>query len=209
MGYAKLLQRSLAMEGTDRTYLQEIMVEVGALEATLTALLAFAKPLQLAPVAVDLKALTLETLEGFRQAAEEGQVELRTDLPAEEVTLQADPYALRQALGNLIRNALEAMPQGGELAVAVRPSGGALGEQTRAVELSVQDTGPGIPPEDLDRLFAPFFTRKEGGTGLGLALVQKTVVAHGGRVSAENRDGGGACFTIRLPLHERRRVGRG
>ena len=209
MGYAKLLQRSLAMEGTDRTYLQEIMAEVGALEATLTALLAFAKPLQLAPVAVDLKALTLETLEGFRQAAEEGQVELRTDLPAEEVTLQADPYALRQALGNLIRNALEAMPQGGELAVTVRPSREALGGQARAIELSVQDTGPGIPPEDLDRLFTPFFTRKEGGTGLGLSLVQKTVVAHGGRVSVENRDGGGACFTIRLPLHERRRVGRG
>ena len=77
------------------------------------------------------------------------------------------------------------------------------------VEISVQDTGPGIPPEEIDRIFTPFFTRKEGGTGLGLALVQKTVVALGGRVGVENREGGGACFTIRLPSHERRRVERG
>jgi two-component system sensor histidine kinase FlrB len=77
------------------------------------------------------------------------------------------------------------------------------------VEILVQDTGAGVPKEDIDRIFTPFFSRKEGGTGLGLSLVQKTVLALGGRVGVENREGGGACFSIRLPSHELRHVARG
>jgi signal transduction histidine kinase len=143
---------------------------------------------------------------------EDGKIKLLIDLPQKELTVQADPYALRQALGNLIRNALEAMPGGGELAVKVRSdgaeSGGAFGGRAGMVEIIVQDTGPGVPHDDIDRIFTPFFSQKEGGTGLGLALVQKTVLALGGRVGVENREGGGACFSIRLPSHERRRVAR-
>lgn len=212
MGYAKLLQRNLPSEDTSHAYLQEIVSEIDLLEATLRDFLAFAKPMQLSRVAVSVKALTSETLDGFRQAMEDGKIKLVTDLPQEEVTVQADPYALRQALGNLIRNALEAMPNGGELAVKVRSkgaeSGGAFGARAGMVEIIVQDTGPGVPHEDIDRIFTPFFSQKEGGTGLGLALVQKTVLALGGRVGVENREGGGACFSIRLPSHERHRVAR-
>ncbi len=214
MGYAKLLQRKLSSdEDSSHDYLQEIVSEIDLLEATLRDFLAFAKPMQLSRVAVGVKALTSETLDGFRQAMEDGNIKLLIDLPQEELTVQADPYALRQALGNLIRNALEAMPGGGELAVKVRSdgaeSGGAFGGRAGMVEIIVQDTGPGVPHEDIDRIFTPFFSQKEGGTGLGLALVQKTVLALGGRVGVENREGGGACFSIRLPSHERRRVARG
>ncbi|MBF8260875.1 MAG: PAS domain S-box [candidate division NC10 bacterium] len=214
MGYAKLLQRKLSSdEDSSHAYLQEIVSEIDLLEATLRDFLAFAKPMQLSRVAVGVKTLTSETLDGFRQAMEDGKIKLLTDLPQEELTVQADPYALRQALGNLIRNALEAMPGGGELAVKVRSdgaeSGGAFGGRAGMVEIIVQDTGPGVPHEDIDRIFTPFFSQKEGGTGLGLALVQKTVLALGGRVGVENREGGGACFSIRLPSHERRRVARG
>lgn len=213
MGYAKLLQRNLPSEDTSHAYLQEIVSEIDLLEATLRDFLAFAKPMQLSRVAVAVNALTNETLDGFRQAMEDGKIKLVTDLPQEEVTVPADPYALRQALGNLIRNGLEAMPNGGELAVKVRSdaagSGGVFGGRAGMVEIIVQDTGPGVPHEDIDRIFTPFFSRKEGGTGLGLALVQKMVLALGGRVGVENREGGGACFSIRLPSHERRRVARG
>lgn len=213
MGYAKLLQRSLPSEATNHTYVQEIVSEIDLLEATISDFLAFARPMQLSPVPVGVKALTLETLDGFRQSMEDARIKILIDLPEDELTVQADPYALRQALGNLVRNALEAMPDGGELTVRVRPenieSGGAVGVGARMIEICVQDTGPGIPPEDIDRIFIPFFSRKEGGTGLGLALVQKTILSLGGRVWVENREGGGACFTIRLPLSGRRRVGRG
>ncbi len=213
MGYAKLLQRRVSSEDTNHAYLQEIVSEIDLLEATLKEFLAFARPMQLSRVPVPVKALALEALDGFVQAVGEGKIKILTDLPQEEVTVQGDPYALRQALGNLIRNAVEAMPDGGELAVRVRfqglEPGGAPGGRAGMVEISVQDTGPGIPPEEIHRIFTPFFTRKEGGTGLGLALVQKTVVALGGTVGVENREGGGACFTIRLPSPERRRKGRG
>ncbi|MBF8279734.1 MAG: putative Sensor protein PilS [candidate division NC10 bacterium] len=214
MGYAKLLQRKLSSdEDSSHAYLQEILSEIDLLEATLRDFLAFAKPMQLSRVAVSVKTLTSETLDGFQQVMEDGRIKLLIDLPQEELTVQADPYALRQALGNLIRNALEAMPGGGELAVKVRSdgaeSGAAFGGRAGMVEIIVQDTGPGVPHEDIDRIFTPFFSQKEGGTGLGLALVQKTVLALGGRVGVENREGGGACFSIRLPSHERRRVARG
>ena len=214
MGYAKLLQRKLSSdEDSSHAYLEEILSEIDLLEATLRDFLAFAKPMQLSRVAVSVKTLTSETLDGFQQVMEDGRIKLLIDLPQEELTVQADPYALRQALGNLIRNALEAMPGGGELAVKVRSdgaeSGGAFGERAGMVEIIVQDTGPGVPHEDIDRIFTPFFSQKEGGTGLGLALVQKTVLALGGRVGVENREGGGACFSIRLPSHERRRAARG
>ncbi len=213
VGYVKLLRQNLPSEGTTHAYLQEIVSEINLLETTLRDFLAFARPMQLSRVAVDIKALTTETLDGFREAMAEGKIELLTDLSTEELTLQADHYALKQALGNLIRNALEAMPDGGELAVSVRPEavgpGGTVGGRPRMIEIRVQDAGPGIPAEDIDRIFLPFFTRKEGGTGLGLALVQKTVVALGGQIGVESREGKGTCFTIRLPSGERRRVGRG
>ncbi len=212
MGYAKLLQRELPSEDPGHTYLQEIVSEINLLEATIRDFLAFARPMQLSRVPVGVKALVAESVDSFRQAMEEGHVKLLTDLPQEEVTVLGDAQALRQALGNLVRNALEAMPQAGELTVRVLVSdaGTSVAQDAHAgmVEISISDTGSGIPPEDTKRIFTPFFTLKEGGTGLGLALVQKTVLALGGRVDAENREGGGARFTVRLPLTERRVVGR-
>ncbi len=212
IGYAKLLQRGLASEDPGHGYLQEIVSEINLLEATVRDFLAFARPVQLTRVPVYVNALVIETLDGFRQAMEEGHVKLLADLPQEQVTVLGDPQALRQALANLVRNALEAMPEGGELTVRVRQSdpgaSGARDAHPGTVEISISDTGPGIPPEDLKRIFTPFFTLKEGGTGLGLALVQKTVLALGGRVDAENREGGGARFTVRLPVNERRAAGR-
>jgi PAS domain S-box-containing protein len=211
-GYTKLLQRGLPPDDPNQGYLQEIVSEIDLLEATARDFLAFARPVQLARVPVHVNAVVNETLDGFRKAIEEGHIKLVTDLPQQQVTVVGDSQALRQALGNLVRNALEAMPGGGELTVQVRQSDqgppGARDPGPGTVEIAVSDTGPGIPPEDLKRIFTPFFTLKEGGTGLGLALVQKTILALGGRVDAENREGGGARFALRLPVNERRGVGR-
>jgi PAS domain S-box-containing protein len=112
--------------------------------------------------------------------------------------LDVDGARIEQALENLLANAIQHSPTGAVVTVS-----GALdaiaGE--RFVRCSVEDEGPGLAPEDLARVFEPFFTRRKGGTGLGLAIVRRIVSAHGGRAYAANRKQGGACFTLWLPAH--------
>jgi signal transduction histidine kinase len=123
------------------------------------------------------------------------RITLALDTPAP--LIRADATRLRQALGNLLRNALEAMPGGGELRVRTAGAGGAT---PGTVAVVIEDTGIGIPPEDLPRIFEPFFTTKQGGTGLGLALAQKTVVGHAGRIEVRSVPGSGSGFTVTLPV---------
>ena len=105
---------------------------------------------------------------------------------------RADPIQLKQALFNLLLNSLEAMPSGGTLTVGVTPQDGAMA-------VTIQDTGPGIPPEVMKRLAEPFVTSKPHGTGLGLAIVQTIVQAHGGRVVFQSQEPIGTTVTIHLP----------
>ena len=105
----------------------------------------------------------------------------------------ADRDQAVQVLLNLVQNALDAMPHGGLLRVSARAEGG-------LVALAVSDTGAGVAPEDLARVFEPYFTRKEGGTGLGLSIAQRIAEEHGGRLEAASAPGGGATFTLWLPL---------
>ncbi|MEO7330309.1 MAG: ATP-binding protein [Minicystis sp.] len=119
------------------------------------------------------------------------KIEEDPDLP--EVLL--DESQLRQALINLIRNAREAMPKGGELTVAVKVAR----DDDAGVEICIDDTGPGIPEEARASIFDPFFTTKERGTGLGLAVTREIVEAHGGSISCESRAEKGTRFAIVLP----------
>jgi signal transduction histidine kinase len=126
-----------------------------------------------------------------------GELEARTitveaDLSAARRTVAADEHQLRQALLNLLRNAAEAMPRGGRLRVeaAAHP---------RGVELKIADTGEGISPEHLGKVFDPFFSTKSGGTGLGLALTQQIIAEHGGAIEVTSELGRGTTFTVRLP----------
>jgi signal transduction histidine kinase len=121
------------------------------------------------------------------------RVELRLELGRRLPPVRADEGQLRAALLNLLRNSREAMPHGGTVAVTTRE--GAEG----GVEIEIRDTGGGIPAEDLTRIFDPFYSTKEKGTGLGLAFTQQVVKEHGGSIRCESEVGRGTAFTIRLP----------
>jgi signal transduction histidine kinase len=132
--------------------------------------------------------------EFVRRELEQHGIELELDVAGELPTVLADEGQLRQALLNLVRNAREAMPKGGRIAVRVRDAddGGVL--------LIVEDEGPGIDPAHRQHLFEPFFTTKSHGTGLGLAITQQIAKAHGGSIDCEPLPGErGTRFTLRLP----------
>ncbi|MGC4395041.1 sensor histidine kinase [Hydrogenophaga sp. T2] len=145
---------------------------------------------------LDLAACVREALHLLEPEIQHRGVTVRW-LASEALAVQADPVAIDQIVHNLITNALQALdrqPQGTrELRLAVQREG------DQAV-LTVADTGPGLPPEVLPRLFEPFFSTREGGLGLGLTLSESLANAQGGRLSADNAPGGGARFLLHLPL---------
>lgn len=200
LGFARLLQKHLSAEDPRAVHVQAIIDETNSLEVTLRDFLAYARPARLQVGVVRVRELVEEALDPYRGPLQEAGVAVACRHEVEEIQIQGDRTALRQALGNLIRNALEAMPQGGRLGLATRrlPEE-AQGDGAGPVEIRVEDTGEGIASEDAARIFTPFFTTKEQGTGLGLALAQKAVVAHGGRIAVESRPGGGTAFRIVLP----------
>jgi len=116
------------------------------------------------------------------------------DLPL----LEADPELLRNCLVNLITNAAQSMPDGGVITLAAR-----FDAENKKALLTVADQGIGIRPEDLPKISQPYFTTKEAGIGLGLAITERIVKEHGGELSVESTVGKGTVFTIALPQHEK------
>ncbi len=166
--------------------------EATRLDAMVRDLLDVVRPLEPRPRPLHLGELARRTLELFRERRQLGTVRVTLDEAPELPILQADETLLQLALENLVRNAVQASPPGGLVHVAVErvPEG---------VRLTVEDEGAGVSPADSQRVFEPFFTTRTTGTGLGLAVVRRVVLAHGGTVSVGQRPGGGARFELRLP----------
>lgn len=195
-GYAQLIGKELPSgelaESADR-----IIKETRALTHVVTEFLRFARPFELTPEVVRLGPLVEQVVAEVGEAIP--QVILTTEGDFAEVS--GDQGLLRQGLLNLARNAAEAASDQSQRGrVTIR---GAVEEITgqQRQRISVLDNGPGIPPENLQKLFLPFFTTKPNGTGLGLAVVQKIALQHGGSVEARNLPEGGAEFILWLPLH--------
>lgn len=150
----------------------------------------FARMPRLEPRPTDVNA-TVEKVLALHGAGA-GVVRIETALAPGLPAIPADPDLLARALGNLVANALEAMPEGGALRVRTAAADG-------TVRIDVEDDGPGITEEQRTRLFVPYFTTKKGGTGLGLAIVQGIVSDHGGRVEVKSAPGAGTTFTLILP----------
>jgi PAS domain S-box-containing protein len=135
-----------------------------------------------------------QVLTFIAKEAEKRRVFIQTDFAAKLPSCLADSRQLKQVFLNLCKNALEAMPKGGTLRVTIHQS---MGE--REVEIEVTDTGSGIPSEDLERIWKPFYSTKEGGRGLGLSLCRRVVEQHGGHIDVYSKYGQGTTFHIILP----------
>ena len=173
--------------------LRVIEGEVRRMEGSLQTFLDFARPPKPSRRAVNLLEVVQHVLGLVRGRADRQRVRLLLDAPADPVVLTADAGQLQQVLVNLILNALDAMPTGGEVRVAVRR------RSDGRVEVEVTDTGPGVSREILPRLFEPFVSSKDTGLGLGLVISRRLVEGHGGTIGAANRPGGGASFFVMLP----------
>jgi signal transduction histidine kinase len=172
--------------------LQVIYSEITRLEETVKNFLTFARLPAPERHVCDLRTVVDHSADLVRARARQQGVELAIEAPGQPLPVDLDAGQFQTVLVNLFLNALDAMPRGGRLEVG-------LAGEAQAVRMRVCDTGAGIPAEMLPRLFTPFASSKPTGTGLGLSLSRRIVEEHGGRISASNREEGGACFTVTLP----------
>ena len=197
-GSIELLRGGLEL-GPEEARLMDIVTrEATRLNELVTRFLEYARPTVPRRAQTDLARLASDTLEVFANDPAASSIRIERDLVA--AACKCDPDLMRQVLWNLLANAAHAASwnhaeAGGTGCVTVRTGRDADGW----ARLEVEDDGAGIPPQDLPRLFTPFFTTKERGSGLGLATVQRIVDAHRGTVAAGNAVSGGARFVVRLP----------
>jgi nitrogen fixation/metabolism regulation signal transduction histidine kinase len=198
-GYAQLLQSQQKSEGGGAAA-SALLQEVRNLSEMVTAFLNFARPQPLDLNEVSLHELVQECASELRAFFAEHNVSL--SIEGEFPIARADELMLRQALLNLLRNAAEAIDhERGERRIFIK---GMLLKRDEAgqdwTSIQIRDTGEGIPPTDLQRIFIPFFTTKSKGHGVGLALAHRVLTDHGGTLTASNAPQGGAIFTIKLPV---------
>jgi signal transduction histidine kinase len=154
---------------------------------------------------IDLRGLLANVCDRLSLRAKDKGVTLRLDLPPTLPTVHADADRLAQVFGNLLDNALKLTPAGGTVTVSATTPAMPAGATPRWVEASVSDTGPGIPADDLSRIFQRFYQvdksrARRSGAGLGLTITKEIVEAHGGTVRAESVVGLGSRFIVRLPV---------
>jgi signal transduction histidine kinase len=190
----------------------EIMqAEVGRLNAIVDRFLTLARPSRLTLTEEPLAPVLEELLTLLVPQASAQNIRVMTDLSLKGAQVRMNRQQLSHAFMNLLLNAIQAMPSGGALALNAAmlpadPVGAIRGREEGptlprpVARIAISDSGPGISPEHLDRIFEPYFTTKEGGTGLGLALAYRIIREHDGRIDVESRVGTGATFIVVLPI---------
>jgi signal transduction histidine kinase len=173
--------------------LRTVTQETGRLREILEDFLRYAGRMEVDRRPIELNALLEELVDFFIPQAQLHRVQIRLKKSATPVTADADPKLIKQAVLNLMLNGVQAMSHaGGELILSVSNDG-------RDATIEVIDTGPGIPPDAINRIFDAYYSTKRGGTGLGLAMTRRIISEHGGRLEVKSEMGRGSSFCIRLP----------
>jgi two-component system, sensor histidine kinase FlrB len=196
--FASLLQRDLNEHEPTQRYAQQISQAVRLMDGLLANLLLYMRPMHLTRAWHDTESLLNDSIKLAAHAIAKVPVNIRMDISREVPLIWCHDGQLKQVVVNLVVNAVQAMPNGGELGISLfREPVQTLGSS--AVRLTVRDSGMGIDPAHRSRLFDPFFTTKDEGTGLGLAIVHSIVDAHHGRIDVESTVGQGTACSIILP----------
>jgi signal transduction histidine kinase len=172
----------------------DLTSSIAEMDRIVSDLLDYSRTLSLHPTRINLNTALDDLLNSLAGGGLNGHHNIERVFDPDLPPVQIDVFKMEQALGNVLKNAIQAMPDRGALRVETR-----RGPGERQVTVAVRDSGPGILRENLQEVFRPFFTTKPGGTGLGLAIASRIVEAHGGRVMVESAEGRGTTFTFVLP----------
>jgi two-component system sensor histidine kinase HydH len=193
-GFATLFRTRFDPKSDEHEAAEVMIHEVDRLNRVVTELIEYARPSHIAARKTDLGELVEHSLSLIRHDLDAAQVGVEVDIPEAIADVFLDPDRMQQCLLNIYLNAVQAMPEGGTLGIqGFRAEDGRTG-------LRISDSGKGIPKEDLSKIFDPYYTTKNQGTGLGLAMVLKIVEAHEGEIEVASHEGQGTVFTILLPV---------
>jgi iron only hydrogenase large subunit-like protein/nitrogen-specific signal transduction histidine kinase len=195
--YSHLLKEELSDASKGREDVDRIIAEAERTRAIVRGILNFAREEKVERTPTDINALVTKSVNELLATSPKGKFRVEFHLDGSLGLQQVDAGQLRQVFDNLVKNAVEAMPDGGAIRASTEDGDGEF-------TVTISDTGPGIPEENLPKMFSPFFTTKKvgKGTGLGLSVCYGIVKMHGGTITAANNvRGGGACFTVRIRHH--------
>ncbi len=196
--FSSILRRELEGDDEKLRLLNHISYGIQSVNNVIGNVLLFTKEIKPVRKEFDVKRLVEDILEFTGAVFEKSRVTVKAVLPEKPLIVTADEGLIRQLMLNLIRNAIQAMPEGGEFDVRLIATQNAKNRKN-GVEILVSDTGPGVPARIREKIFDPFFTTKEGGAGLGLAIASQIAQAHGGYIDLLDTPEGGARFMISLP----------
>lgn len=192
-GFTRRLAKKLR-DPEEKKYIDIIMSEVTRLEAIIHDNLSYIKEMSPQLQETDLNSLVNDTLMLYEDELVQRGIRLERTLTQSNSVIMLDAQQIKQAIINIIKNAIEAMTNGGVLGITTYDL-----PETQEAALEISDTGPGIPAKVRHNIFNPFYTTKTLGTGLGLPITSRIIKSHHGRIEVRNRESGGAAFTIRLP----------
>ncbi len=196
-GALAMLAREMPADADTQEVMREIKKQIHRMERLVQDLLAYARPGMVQPEWVDVHAILKQAVGSITQRQALPKVEFVLDLDSDIPAIYADPRDLEHAFGNLLLNAVQAIPEEGTVEVRTRRAGG-------SVQISIRDDGVGMSGDVRDKIFEPFFTTKARGTGLGLSLVRRAVENYDGEIRVDSAPGEGSAFVFTLPVRSGR-----